>query len=187
MQSTCPSSSSRALNTHIKQDEANTKYSRLFTNKARAKLMEFITSMSSRLKFAILVSSYLSVLLISYLLGFFYPFFTPYGWLLIPVGASFFVGYLTREVETATKTIIACLSLHTGVVFALLNFSSVEKAFIALPIFVSYWAFHIVLGITASFAGVTFSELDRHIISMMVRLVKKIKQTTERLISRVRR
>jgi hypothetical protein len=149
--------------------------------------MEFITSMNSRLKFAILVSSYLSVLLISYLLGFLYPFFTPYGWLLIPVVASFFVGYLTREVETATKIIIACLSLHTGAVFALLNFSSVEKAFIALPTFVSYWAFHIVLGIPTSFAGVTFSELDSHIVSMVSCLAKRTKQTTENLISKVRR
>jgi hypothetical protein len=149
--------------------------------------MEFITSMNSRLKFAILVSSYLSVLLISYLLGFLYPFFTSYGWLLIPVVASFFVGYLAREAETATKIIIACLSLHTGGVFVLLNFSSVEKAFIALPIFVSYWAFHIVLGIPTSFAGATFSELDSHIVSMVVCLAKRAKQTTENLTSKVRR
>jgi len=143
--------------------------------------------MNSRLKFAVLVSSYLSVLLISYLLGFLYPFFTSYGWLLIPVVASFFVGYLARDVETATKIIIACLSLHTGVVFALLNFSSVEKAFIALPTFLSYWVFHIVLGIPASLAGMTFSELDSHIVSMVVCLVKRMKQTTENLISKVRR
>ena len=149
--------------------------------------MEFIASMNSRLEFAILVSSYLSVLLISYLLGFLYPFFTSYGWLLIPVVASFFVGYLAREVETSTKIIIACLSLHTGAVFALLNSSSVEKAFIALPTFVSYWAFNIVLGIPASFAGVTFSELDSHIASMVVCLARRTKQTTENLISKVRR
>ena len=143
--------------------------------------------MNSRLEFAILVSSYFSVLLISYLLGFLYPFFTPYGGLLIPVGASFFVGYLTREVETATKIIIPCLSLNTWAVFALLNFSSVEKAFTALPIYLSFWIFHIVLSIPTLLAGITFSELDSHIVSMVVCLVKRTKQTTEKLISKVRR
>jgi len=149
--------------------------------------MEFITSMNSRLKFAILVSLYLSVLLISYLLGFLYSFFTFYGWLLIPVVASFFVGYLTREVETATKIIIACLSLNTWAFFVLLNFSSVEEAFTALPIFVSFWIFHIVLSIPTLLAGITFSELDSHIVSMVVCLAKRTKQTTENLLSKVRR
>ncbi len=141
----------------------------------------------ARLTFSILVSSYLSVLMVSYLLGFFYPFFTPYGWLLVPLVASFFVGYLTREVETATKIIIACLSLHTGIIFALLNFSSVEKAFIALPTFVSYWIFHIVLGVLISFAGITFSDYTSYIIAMSVCIVKKIKQITEKLLGTVRR
>ncbi|UCH69990.1 MAG: hypothetical protein JSV29_07105 [Candidatus Bathyarchaeota archaeon] len=171
-----------------KQDEVNTKYSKIFTNKQRfPSKEEFATSMNSRLTFAILVSSYLSVLLVSYLLGFFYPFFTPYGWLLVPLVASFFVGYLTREVETATKIIIACLSLHTGIIFALLNFSSVEKAFIAVPTFVSYWIFHIVLGVLMSFAGITLSDYTSYIIAMSVCIVKKIKQITERLLGTVRR
>jgi hypothetical protein len=148
---------------------------------------EFITSMNSRLAFAILVSSYLSVLLVSYLLGFLYPFFTPYGWLLIPAAASFFVGYLTKEVETATEMIIACLSLHTGIVFVLLNFSSVERAFLAFPTFVSYWTTHIVLGVPISFAGVIFSDYSSNIIAMSVCLVKKLKQITERLLGTVRR
>jgi len=142
---------------------------------------EFVTSMNSRLTFATLVSSYLSVLLVSYLLGFFYPFFTPYGWLLVPVAASFFVGYLTKEVETATEMIIACLSLHTGIVFALFNFSSVEKAFLAFPTFVSYWTFHIVLGVPTSFVGVIFSDNTSYIIDVSVSLVKKIKQIVTKL------
>lgn len=150
-------------------------------------MAEFVTSMNSRLTFAILVSSYLSVLLVSYLLGFFYPFFKPYGWLLIPLAASFFVGYLTGEVETATKMIIACLSLHTGLVYALLNFSSVEKAFVALPTFVSYWVFHIVLGVSISFAGISFSDYSSYMIAMSVCLVKKIKQITKKLLGTVRR
>jgi len=72
--------------------------------------------MNPRLGFVVLGSFYFFVLLVSYLLGFLYPFFTPYGWLLIPVVANFFVGYLVKEVDTAIKIIITCLSLNTGIV-----------------------------------------------------------------------
>jgi len=68
--------------------------------------------MNPRLAFVIFGSFYFFVLLGAYLLGFLYPFFTPYGWILIPVLANFFVGYLVKEVEPATKIIIACLSLQ---------------------------------------------------------------------------
>lgn len=142
--------------------------------------------MNSRVKFALLASSYFSVLLISYWLGFDYPFFAFYGLLLAPVVASFFVGYFTREIETAIKMIIACLTLHAGVEIALLSFYSVETAFIFLPTYVSYWTSHVVLAIPASFAGVIFSEFDSRIISMIVSSMKKMKQTIERLASRVR-
>jgi hypothetical protein len=137
--------------------------------------------MNPRFAFVVLGGFYFFVLLVSYVLGFFYPFFTPYGWLLVPVTASFFVGYLTKEIETATKMIIACLSLHTGIVFVLFNFSSVEKAFIALPTFVSYWTFHIALGVPISFVGVIFSDNTSYIIDASVSFVKKIKQIVTKL------
>ena len=147
---------------------------------------EFITSLNSRVKLALLASSYFSVLQISYWLGFDYPFFAFYGLLLTPVVASFFVGYLTREMETAIKMIIACLTIHTGVSFALEIFYSVETAFLFLPTCVSYWTFHIVLATPVSLAGVIFSEYDSHIISMTASSMKKMKQTIERLKNRVR-
>ena len=117
-----------------------------------------VISLNSRLAFVIFAGLYLSVLLVSYLLGHFYPFFAPYGWLLVPVVASFFVGYLIREVYTAVKLIIVCLTLNTGIVFVLLIFSSVENAFIAMPTFASYWIFHILLGILVSFVGTTVRD-----------------------------
>jgi len=90
--------------------------------------------MNSRRAFVILGSFYFFVLLVSYLLGFLYPFFTPYGWLLIPVVANFFVGYLVKEVDTAIKIIIACLSLNTGIVFGWLSVSTGYDAFLSIPI-----------------------------------------------------
>jgi len=117
-----------------------------------------VISLNSRLAFVILAGLYLSVLLGSYLLGYFYPFFAPYGWLLVPIVASFFVGYLIREVDTAVKLIIVCLTLNTGIVFGLLSFSSVENAFIAMPTFASYWVFNILLGILASFVATTVRD-----------------------------
>jgi len=115
-------------------------------------------SVNPRLAFVVSWSSYLSILLVSYLLGHFYPFFAPYGWLLVPVVASFFAGYLIREVYTAVKLIIVCLTLNTGIVFGLLNFSSVENAFNAMPTFASYWIFHILLGILVSFVATTVRD-----------------------------
>ena len=150
-------------------------------------MKRLITSMNSRLAFVIFGSFYFSVLLVSYLLGHFYPFFTPYGWLLVPVVANFWVGYLVREVDTATKIIIACLSLHTGIIFVLLNFSSVEDDFVAMPTFVSYCTIHIVLGITVSCVGITVRDYSSYIIAVSVCLVKKMKQIIERLLSKVRR
>jgi hypothetical protein len=53
--------------------------------------------MNPRLGFVVLGSFYFFVLLVSYLLGFLYPFFTPYGWLLIPVVANFFFRVLSKR------------------------------------------------------------------------------------------
>jgi len=140
-----------------------------------------VTSINPRLAFVILGSFYFSVLLVSHLLGFVYPFLTPYCWFVIPIVANFFVGYLVKEVEPAIKIIIACLSLHTSIVFGWLNVSSDYDAFSSIPIIVSYYTLHIVLGVTLSFVGITVREYSSSIIAVSVRLVKKIKQIIEKL------
>ena len=141
--------------------------------------------MNPRLAFVILGSFYFFVLLVSYLLGFLYPFFTPYGWFLIPIVANFFVGYLVREVDTAVKIIIACLSLNTGIVFGWLSVSSGYDAFLSIPLLASYYTLHIVLGIAVSLIGTTVREYSNYIIDVSVRLVKKIKQIIEKRSSKV--
>jgi len=141
--------------------------------------------MNPRLAFVILGSFYFFVLLVSYLLGFLYPFFTPYGWFLIPIVANFFVGYLVREVDTAVKIIIACLSLNTGIVFGWLSVSSGYDAFLSIPLLASYYTLHVVLGIAVSLIGTTVREYSNYIIDVSVRLVKKIKQIIEKRSSKV--
>ena len=129
-----------------------------------------VISLNSRLGFIIFGGLYLSVLLVSHLLGYFYPFFAPYGWFLVPVVASFFVGYLIREVDTAVKLIVVCLTLNTGIVFGLLNFSSVESAFIAMPTFASYWLFNILLGVLGSFVGITVRDYVRLLLERSIKV-----------------
>jgi hypothetical protein len=147
---------------------------------------ESVTSMNPRLAFVILGSLYFAVLLVSYFLGeILYPFFTPYGWIFIPILANFFVGYLVKEVDTATKIIIACLSLNTGIVFVWLNVSSDYDAFTSIPLIVSYYTFHVVLGITVSLIGITVRDYSSSIIAVSVRLVKKIKQIIGKRSSKV--
>jgi len=144
-----------------------------------------VTSMNPRLAFVILGSFYFFVLLGSYLLGFLYPFFIPYGWFLVPVLANFCLGYLVREVEPTIKIIIVCLSLHTGIVFGWLNVSPDYDAFETIPIIVSYYTSQIVLGITISLIGITVRDYSSSIIAVSVRLVKKIKQMIGKLSSKV--
>jgi len=141
--------------------------------------------MNSRLAFVILGSFYFFVLLGSYLLGFLYPFFTPYGWFLIPIVANFFVGYLVREVDTAIKIIIVCLSLNTGIVFGWLSVSTGYDAFLSIPLLASYYTLHIVLGVTTSLIGTAVREYRNYVIDVSVRLVKKIKQIIEKRSSKV--
>ena len=141
--------------------------------------------MNPRLAFVILGSLYFSVLLVSYLLGQFYPFFTPYGWLLIPVVANFWVGYLVREVDSAVKMIIECLSLQTIIVFGWLNVSPVYDAFLSIPTIASYYIVNIALGIPVSLIGITVREYSSNIIAVCVHLVIKMKQIIKRLSSKV--
>jgi hypothetical protein len=77
-------------------------------------------SMNPRLSFAISGISYLSVLLISYLVPLFYPHLTLYCWFLMPLVANFFVGYFAEDLHTAVKVVISFLFLHIGMVIGLL-------------------------------------------------------------------
>jgi len=146
---------------------------------------EFVTFMKPRLAFVILGSLYFSVLLGSYLLGQLYPFFTPYGWLLIPVVANFWVGYLVREVDSAVKIIIECLSLQTIIVFGWLSVSSGYDVFLFIPNVASYYIVNIVLGITVSLVGITVRECSSDINAVCVHLVIKMKQIIKKLSSKV--
>jgi len=141
--------------------------------------------MNSRRAFVILGSFYFFVLLVSYLLGFLYPFFTPYGWLLIPVVANFFVGYLVKEVDTAIKIIIACLSLNTGIVFGWLSVSTGYDAFLSIPLFASYYTLHAVLGVAVSSIGTAVREYRDDVVAVSVHLVKKIRRIIEKRSSKV--
>jgi hypothetical protein len=132
--------------------------------------------MNSRLAYVILGSFYFFVLLVSYVLGFLYPFFTPYGWLLIPVVANFFVGYLVKELDTAIKIIIACLSLNTGIVFGGMFVSIDYDALLSIPLLTSYYTLHVVLGVAVSLMGTAVREYHDDAIAVSVHLVKKIKQ-----------
>ena len=144
---------------------------------------KFQERMNPRLVSAISGSLYLSVLLVSYLLGFFYPFLTTYCWLLMPVVASFFVGYSVKEMDTAIMIIIVCLSLESGIVFGWLIFSSIDDAFLSLPTIASYYTFHIAVGVTASAIGVGVREDSGDIIAVFTHLMKKMKQIIEKLLS----
>lgn len=127
--------------------------------------------MNPRLPFVIFVSFYFSVLLASYLLAAFNQFYTLYGWLLIPAVANFFVGYLVREADTATKIIIASFFLHAGIIIGLLNVPLVYNAFwftlltyhsgaYIASLFFVYYILNIPLGIGVLFIGGTVREYN---------------------------
>lgn len=141
--------------------------------------------MNSRLVFVVLGSFYFFVLLVSYFLGVLYPFFTPYGWLLIPVVANFFVGYLVKEVDTTISIIVACLSLNTAIVFGWLSVSTGYDAFLSIPLLASYYMLHVVLGIAVSFIGTAVREYRNDVIAVSVHLVKKIKQIIKKRSNKV--
>jgi len=83
-------------------------------------LCKRLPALNSNLTFAISGSSYLSVLLISFLVPLFYPHLTLYCWFLMPLVANFFVGYFAEDLHTAVKVVISFLFLHIGMVIGLL-------------------------------------------------------------------
>jgi len=156
------------------------------------------------------VGLYFSVLLASYLLVFFNALSILYGWGIIPVAASFFVGWclVEEEVDTVVKINIACFFLHAGIIIGLLNVPLVYDAFWSLVYEVSkqspflgttypeasiigiifaYYILNIPWGITASFIGGTIREYSSDIIAVCTYLVKKMKQIIEKAVSKVRR
>ena len=142
-----------------------------------------------KVKFSSVVywSFYLSVLLVSYLLGFFYPFSAPYSLFLVPVVANFSVGYFVRDLYTVVKMIIVGFFFQAGILLALLYSSSISEAFVGVVILASYYIIHFPLGIVLSCVGITVRDYSSYIIAMSVCLVKKIKQITEKLLGTVRR
>jgi hypothetical protein len=110
-------------------------------------------------RFKGLVIVYSFVLFFSYLLSYFYLWFAvSFGWLLSLVVANFFVGYFVRDVYEATKIVVVCSLLFTGITLGLLNVSYVYEVFyqhIVRPFgfTTGYFILNIFLGIAVSFVG----------------------------------
>jgi len=114
-------------------------------------------------RFKGLVIVYFFVLFFTYLLSVFYLSFTvSYGWLLLLVVANFFVGYFVRDVYEATKIVVVCSLLFTGITLGLLNVSYVYEVFyqhsqmLPLDLTIGYFILIIFLGIAVSFVGTIF-------------------------------
>jgi hypothetical protein len=147
---------------------------------------ERVISLNSRLAFVIFGGLYLSVLLFSYLLGHFYPFFALYGLFFVPVVANFWVGYLIKEVDTVIKVIVVGFFLQAVILLPLL-YSSISDVFIGMVTISSYDVLQVPLGITVSFVGATVREDSDNIIAVCTHFEKKMKQTIEKAVSKVRR
>jgi hypothetical protein len=68
--------------------------------------------MSSKFTFAHSGFSYLSVLLVSFLLPIFYPLPRQYCWFLVPFVANLLIGYFVTDFHRAVKVAITFLLLH---------------------------------------------------------------------------
>lgn len=143
--------------------------------------------MNPRLAFLVFGSLYVSVLVASYSLAAIYPFFTPYGWLLIPVLANFCLGFFVGDVATVVKTIIVGFFLQACMIIALLYSSSISVAFMAVTVLSSYYTVQVPLGIVVSLAGFVVREDRSDIIVVCTHLAKKVKQVSELITSKVRR
>ncbi len=141
--------------------------------------------MNSRLASVVLGSFYLSVLIGSYLLAVLYPFFAPYGQLLIPLVANFCIGYFVKDVYTAVKIIIVGFSLQIGILLALSYASSVSDAFFGVTILSSYYTLQVPLGIAVSLVGTAVREESSNIIALCVHLVKELKHVIKKLSGKV--
>lgn len=121
-------------------------------------------------RFKGLVIVYFFVLFFSYLLSVFYLWFAvSFGWLLLLVVASFFVGYFVRDVYEATKVVVVCSLLFAGITLGLLNVSYVYEVFyqhiqmrVSLEQYgpfdftIGYFILIIFLGIAVSFVGTKY-------------------------------
>ena len=143
-------------------------------------------SVNPRLAFVVSWSSYFSILLVSYLLGHFYPFFAPYGLFFVPLVANFWVGYLVKEVDTTIKVILVSFFLQAVILLPLLYFSIYEILF-GLTSISSYYILQVPLGIAVSFVGVTVREENNEIIAVCTYSGKKMKQIIEKTVSKVSR
>lgn len=141
----------------------------------------------ARLTFAVFWSADFIILLGSFWLAVFYPSSTLYWWLLIPAISNFFVGYLVREVDTATKIIIVSFLIHLGVIIGLLNVPlfndalymhaspirfAFEKRILEYPetanisAVVIYYVLNIPAGICVALLGITVRHYIRSILEI---------------------
>jgi len=122
-------------------------------------------SMNPRLAFAIFCGFYFIVLLASYLFILLYPFYdpsyplyVPYSWFLVPLVATFFMGYLIEEVHTAVKIIIIYFFLHTCILIGLLYTFWLPDVYLIITVCSVYWIIDVPVNITISLAGIVVRE-----------------------------
>lgn len=143
--------------------------------------------MNPRLTFLVFVSLYVSVLVASYSLAAIYPFFTPYGWLLLPVLANFCLGFFLGDVVAVVKTIIVGFSLQAGIVLGLLYSSSLSEAFVSVTVISSYYTLQVPLGITVSLVGTAVKKDSADIIAVCTHLAQKMKRIAGEAVGKVGR
>jgi hypothetical protein len=144
-----------------------------------------VASMYSRVVSVVFGSFYLCALAASYLLALFYPFFAPYGLLLIPTIANFCIGYFVGDLYTVVKIIVVIFSLQAGVLLALHYFFLASDVFFGVTTIFSYYSLEVPMGIVMSFVGIGVREESSNIIALCMHLAKELKQIIKRLLGKV--
>lgn len=144
-----------------------------------------VGSMHSRLVSVVFGSFYLCALVASYLLALFYPFFAPYGLLLIPIMANFCIGYFIGDLYTVVKTIVAVFSLQAGVLLTLHYSFLASDVFLGVTTVFSYYTLEVPMGVVMSFVGIGVREESSNIIALSTHLAKELKQIIKRLSGKV--
>lgn len=141
--------------------------------------------MNSRLAFVFLGSFYLFVLVASYLLALFYPFFAAYCLLLVPAIANFCIGYFIGDLDTVVKIIIVVFSLQAGMLLALDYSFLASDAFFGVATIFSYYTLEVPMGIAMSLVGIGVREESSNIIAICMHLAKELKQIIKKLSGKV--
>lgn len=146
-------------------------------------------SMNPHRTYMIAGSSYLSVLLIAYLLPLFYPFLTPYCWFLIPAAANFLVAYIAGDLYAAIKVVIAFLLIHITMIVGLLGvplfydaltayalgFTTKDDPFApTVVVILTYSLVNIILGVTMSCLGIIVRNHSRRLRKLLLRGLERL-------------